>query len=64
MTEENELKVHYQNLKAKCLEMGLAFYPPTGTDDEDEEQVVVLAAKRFYNEITGQEWKGPDVAGA
>lgn len=67
MTTEFEKKAHYQNLKASCMQTaaGLVAWPDPDIDDLPEiERNVVACAKRLYNEITGQDWSGPDVEGA
>jgi hypothetical protein len=61
----DELKAHYQNLKARCLEIALRIYPGAeSAEPGDDERAAVACAKRLYNEITGENWTGPDVEGA
>jgi len=61
MTEATQLKIHYQTLKARCLEAAVLLQQPALADND---AAVVAQAKRFYNEITGQDWSGADVEGA
>ena len=58
MTDDIALKIHYQTLKARCLEIAIA------SNSLTTEAEMVALAKRLYNEITGENWTGPDVEGA
>jgi hypothetical protein len=57
------LKIHYQNLKARCLEMAISMAGDDLPGEGASRAAVVELAKQLYNEITGEDWSGPDVAG-
>lgn len=65
MDDATEKKFHYQNVKAMTL-LAASILHGAALDQAEgvRETEVVATAKRFYNEITGQDWSGPDVPGA
>jgi hypothetical protein len=63
MTDQTALKIHYQNLKALCL-LAASIRQAYANPETCTQQTTVAEAKRSYNEITDENWDGPQVEGA